>query len=237
MGEEVGGVGLGLHRAALIRVLERGGHGFGIDVAGGFGEVEFFQSPHGVGGGLALHDAREAVADAHGADRAAAGGGDEVAVEPAVGVDGVSGDAGLPGVLLLEVGAGVFVVADGVGGGAEAGIKEGFEGGHARVEAEEAVEVDEGVGVACVGGGGADAAAEGGVVLVAVGRDEVEAVGPAAQEEGDEDFVLGDGLGRDGTGDGGKEGADAHVGDDEAGGFEEVAAGQMHGRPFKQIHR
>src|SRR5258708_25667344 len=58
-----------------------------------FPYTTLFRSADGVGGGLAVEGARELVADGDGADRAAALGGGEVAVDPAVGGDGVADDA------------------------------------------------------------------------------------------------------------------------------------------------
>ena len=54
------------------------------------------------------------VADGNRADGAVTLGSDEVAIQPPVGVDRISRDAGFPGILFLEMRASVEVVADGM---------------------------------------------------------------------------------------------------------------------------
>ena len=75
-------------------------------------QIQVRDAAHGKRRGAPAQDARERVADAHGTDRAVPLAGEQVAIEPAIRADGVSADPGFPGVLFLEMRAGVTVIAD-----------------------------------------------------------------------------------------------------------------------------
>jgi hypothetical protein len=102
------------------------------------------------------------------------------AVEPAVFSALDAGRAGFHEVLRVEVGAGHVGRAGGVDDGEMALIVERLEGRERGMQAEEAVEIDDLI----LRDG--DAGAHGVVVLLAIGNDDVEAVGCAALEDDDQ---------------------------------------------------
>ena len=96
-------------------------------------------------GNLALEGAGHLGAEGYGAEGrglAIGGLGAEGAVEPAILRDLDAGGAALHVVLGIEVRAGGVGRAGGVDDGEVALVVEGLEGGHGRVQAEEAVEVE-----------------------------------------------------------------------------------------------
>ena len=104
----------------------------------------------------------------------------QCAVEPAIFGAFHAGRAGLHVVLRIEVGAGHIGRAGGVDDGEMALVVERLEGRERRMQAEEAIEVEDLILR------NRDAGAHGVVVLFAVGNDDVEAVGCAALEDDDE---------------------------------------------------
>ena len=114
-------------------------------------EAQVRDAAHRERRGLAAQDAGQCVTDADRADGAVALAGEQVAVEPAVAAERVAADAGFPGVLFLEVRAGVEGVANGLERDGLAFLEERREGGGAGVEAEEAVEINEAVRLAGLG--------------------------------------------------------------------------------------
>ncbi len=180
---------------AAIGVLERGGHAGlrgGVDALLIFGEeVQVRDAADGERRGASAQDAGQRVADADGADRPVALAGEQVAVEPAVGADGVAADAGFPGVLLLEVRAGVPIIAHRLERHRLPLVEQRGQRRRARVQAEKAVEVHDAARLAGIGE--RDALAQFVVAGVFERHDEVDAVHAAAQENRHERLAFADG--------------------------------------------
>ena len=150
------------------------------------------------------------------------------AIEPAVFGGFDAGRAGLHEILRVEMRARGIGRAGGVNDGELVFVKERLEWREAGVQAEEAVEIDRGVGAAAAWLRNGDGWAQAVIVWFGEWDDDVEAVGGAALEEDDELFFAGGGgSGGDGALQECGHGAEADHGD--AALLQEIAAGEFEG--------
>ncbi len=102
LGEQIAGRTAMLGRLSAVGMLETGGDRVGSSAAH-IGQRQILDASNGVRRRLALQDARQVVADRHGADPPVSLGGGQVTVDPSVRADGVADDARLPDILLLKM--------------------------------------------------------------------------------------------------------------------------------------
>ena len=219
-GEQVLGGGLVLLGFGAVGVL-KGCMDLSL-ISSEFGHGEVADSADRIGGGTTAKNSWQVAADGHRADGSVSLRGDKVAVEPAVGRNGVADHTGFPGVLFFEVRAGVFGISDGLQGDGGMVFEHRGKRIGRRVKAEEAIDV------ACCLAAAArafdrDAATMFVVVVIAIGNDEIQTIDPTAKEDGHEGFVFRNGRCTCGGGEDGLKGGESTVGGYATGGFEEVS--------------
>ena len=151
-------------------------------------EVQVGDAAHRERRGAPAQDTRQRVAHAHGTDRPVALAGEQVPVEPAIRADGVAADARFPGVLFLEVRAGVAVIPHRLESHRLPCVEQWGQRRRAGVQAEKPVEVHDAARLAGVGE--RDALAQLVITGVLERHDEVESIHTAAQENRHEGLAL-----------------------------------------------